>query len=74
MGSCGCLAYTNVLEDRGDEWRQSFSRWAASQTVAAWSEKPGSLASKVDGKGSDGTGTVRKVNALLPALGPMAIG
>ena len=33
------------------------SRWAAAQTVAAWSEKPGSLASKVDGKGSDCTGT-----------------
>ena len=57
-------------------WRQSFSslsRRGASQAVAAWSEKPGSLASKVGGKGSDRTGTVRKVNAFLPALGPMAI-
>ena len=56
--------------------RQSFSslsRWAASQTVAAWSEKPGRPASKVDGKGSGCTGTVRKVNAFLSALGPMAI-
>ena len=41
--------------------------------VAAWSEKPGCLASKMDGKGSGCTGTVRKVkvSAVLPALGPM---
>ena len=36
-------------------------------------ERKALLASKADGKGSGRTGTVRKVNAFLPALGPTAI-
>ena len=45
------------------------SCWAASQTVAAWSEKPGCPASKVDGKGEGCAGTVRKVNAFPAGVG-----
>ena len=69
---------------RAARWRWRAVRWCDRAFRACrvgrlhrrWrrgAKSPGSLASKVDGKGSDCTGTVRKVNAFLPALGPMAI-
>ena len=41
--------------------------------VAAYREKPGCLASRVEATGCGCAGTVRKVMARRPALGPMAM-
>jgi hypothetical protein len=48
-------------------------RWYASQTVAAWSEKPASLASNTVLGASSVGGTLYRVRALRPVWGPMAM-